>query len=68
MSFLQTGDTAGLEAARPQLTPPTFPVDAFVTLATSLTLDQRKQLFGHGFGFGGHRGPGGFGGHERGRR
>lgn len=62
VSFLQTGDTAGLEAARPHLTPPAFPVDELVTLATGLTLDQRKQLFSHGFRFGGPRG--GHGGHE----
>jgi Spy/CpxP family protein refolding chaperone len=61
LTFWQTGDTSGLVAPAA----PTFPVEAFVTLAEALDLTQRQALFAHGammMADGGHGGPGGQGG------
>lgn len=65
VTFWQTGDTTALAATRPTIERPAFPVDEFIALAQVLTVEQRQQILGHGFG--GHkRGPGGHGG-PRGR-
>ena len=72
LAFWKTGDTAALAALAPaEVSPPAFPVDAFVALAQVLTPEQRVQLLargGHGGpggpgGRGGQGGPGGHGGH-----
>lgn len=64
VTFIETGDTAALEALKPALTPPAFPVDEFVALAQTLSPEQRKQLLAQPFGGkGGHGKPhGGSGG------
>ncbi|MEB3197451.1 MAG: Spy/CpxP family protein refolding chaperone [Candidatus Sericytochromatia bacterium] len=66
ITFWKTGDASGLAAARPApRTPPAFPVDALVKLATSLSAEQRGQLFAApamgpgGPKMPGMRGPGG---------
>lgn len=65
ITFWETGDTAALTVAEPaEIARPAFPVDELVALATSLSVEQRTQLFARGFGFGpggkgGHGGPGG---------
>ncbi|MEB3223744.1 MAG: Spy/CpxP family protein refolding chaperone [Candidatus Sericytochromatia bacterium] len=49
LAFWRTGDATQLEALKPERAErPAFPVDALVTLATSLTAEQRQQLFAHG--------------------
>jgi Spy/CpxP family protein refolding chaperone len=74
ITFWETGDTTGLTSDKPVIIePPAFPVDEFVAFVTSLSADQRKQVFAHGaFGLGmgarvriHHEGPGGFGVHIR---
>jgi Spy/CpxP family protein refolding chaperone len=60
VTFWETGDTAALEAAKPARVAPVVPVDEIVALAGVLTLEQRRQVFGHAFGGpgkGGHGGP-----------
>jgi Spy/CpxP family protein refolding chaperone len=66
VSFLETGDTAGLEALKPAGARPVFPVDEFVALAQSLSVEQRKQLLAGAGGHGGHQGP--HGPHGKGHR
>lgn len=62
-AYFQSGDATALEAALgAQVAASAFPVDALVTLATSLSLTQRQALFAQGLpGIGGPGGgmPGG---------
>lgn len=44
VAFIETGDTAALEALHPKAERAAFPVDAFIALAQSLRPDQRKLL------------------------
>jgi hypothetical protein len=55
IAFWQTGDTTQLQALAPAFVDMT---DAIVTAATTLTVDQRKAVFSHGFGGPGLGGPG----------
>lgn len=67
VTFWETGDTAALEAAKPVRVAPVVPVDEIVALAGVLTLEQRQQIFGHGFGGPGKGGKGGHGGPQGGK-
>jgi Spy/CpxP family protein refolding chaperone len=63
IAFWQTGDTSGI-----QLPAPPDNTEAIVKAALVLTAEQRKVIFGHGFGGpeggpGGHAGPGSKGPH-----
>jgi hypothetical protein len=62
IAFWQTGDTTQLQALAPAFVDMT---DAIVAAATTLTVDQRKAVFSHGFGGPGLGGPG-KGGHDMG--
>jgi Spy/CpxP family protein refolding chaperone len=59
ITFWKSGDASQLDALKPaQAESPAFPAEALVTLATSLSAEQRQQLFGQGLPGGpGMRGP-----------
>ncbi|MEB3329514.1 MAG: Spy/CpxP family protein refolding chaperone [Candidatus Sericytochromatia bacterium] len=49
IAFWKTGDATQLEALKPaRMEPPAFPTEALINLATSLTAEQRQQLFTRG--------------------
>jgi Spy/CpxP family protein refolding chaperone len=49
VAFWKSGDASQLDALKPaQAEPPAFPAEALITLAKSLSAEQRQQLFAHG--------------------